>query len=364
MSYYVGLMSGTSADAIDAVLVDFSRSQPRLIHALNFSLPADYRHNVLFLSQSQEKVYPAQIAILDQQMAHLSAQAVQTLLQQSNTTAKDIIAIGSHGQTLYHQPPTTNNKYAYTWQIGDPSLIAYLTGITTVADFRRHDMAAGGQGAPLVPAFHQAVFAGKNYIILNIGGIANITVLSQDPNQAVIGFDTGVGNALMDAWCQQHRQQPLDNKGQWASSALPDTALLDRLLQDPYFHQAPPKSTGRDYFNLTWLQPYLDEDLSPAVVQATLCHLTVTSITQAIQPYTAEALLVCGGGVHNQHLMQLLSQQNPDLQVSSTATYGIDPDWMEAMCFAWLAKQRIEAKTANLPSVTGAEKTVLLGGIY
>lgn len=362
-AYYLGLMSGTSADAIDVALVDFS-TQARLLAACAYPLPDDYRTAVLTLSQSQAPVYPQQLAELDQYAAELFAQAVHHLLQQTEIKLEQIQAIGSHGQTLYHQPKVAKQR-AYTWQIGDPSRIAYLTGITTVADFRRHDMAAGGQGAPLAPAFHQAVFsdAQRKRAVVNIGGIANITVLI--PQQTVTGFDTGTGNALLDAWCWQHRQQRFDAQGQWAASAPHDAKLLARLLDDDYFHLPPPKSTGRDYFQLQWLQQKIGQQThAPATVQATLAQLTATSISQAIQAHAMDELLVCGGGVHNRHLMNLLRQHNPTLAIHSTAHYGVDPDWLEAMCFAWLAKQRLAGQPTNLPSVTGASKAVLLGGIY
>ena len=326
-------------------------------------LPVDFRHAVLTLSQSATAVFPAQLAELDVYAGRLFAEAAQLLLKKAGINAEEITAIGSHGQTLYHQP---QGKFPYTWQIGDPNIIAWQTGITTVADFRRKDLAAGGQGAPLVPAFHQATLHNpfENRLVLNIGGIANLTVLPAAPDSTVIGFDTGPGNALLDAWSQQQRGEPFDRNGEWANSYAPDAKLLEKLLTDPYFQKSPPKSTGRDYFNLAWLQKYAIADLPPGVVQATLLNLTLETISRAVEKFKPQRLLVCGGGVHNAALFAGLTQRLSPCPVQSTAVYGLDPDWLEALCFAWLAKRTLDGQPGNLPTVTGAQQSVVLGGIY
>ncbi len=368
-NHYIGLISGTSADAIDAVLVNASSEGFQLLASHAHPLPDDYHQTVLDLSQSAQPVYPWQIARLDQETAELFAQAVQALLQKAEMSATQIQAIGSHGQTLYHLAPqqTQAGQVPFTWQIGDPNRLAYRTGIPVVADFRRKDMAAGGQGAPLVPAFHYAQFRHpkENRIVLNTGGIANITVLPADTQQAVLGFDTGPANCLMDAWILRHKALSMDENGAWAATGQVLPVLLERCLNDPYFALAPPKSTGRDYFNLSWLAPHLEGlEWTPQNVQATLLQLTIETVIQAIQPYSAHRLLVCGGGAYNAHFMQQLQTQLPHLSVESTEHQGLSPAWVEACCFAWLAQQRLQAQPGNLPSVTGAAQALVLGGLY
>jgi len=365
---FIGLMSGTSIDAIDAVLVDFSDNFPQLIATHQHLWSPTIRQQLLQISQSNQAIFPATLAYLDQRVAEIFAEAVAALLKQTPYKPSDIQAIGSHGQTLWHQPPRCSslNTLPFTWQIGDPNIIAQRTEITTVSDFRRRDLAVGGQGAPLVPAFHAALFRDSNQtqIILNIGGIANITVLPpKNSNDPIIGFDTGTGNGLLDAWTLQHLGTAMDFNGEWASQGKTNQLLLETLLQDAYFSLPSPKSTGRDYFNLQWLQPFLKNEITPQDVQMTLLDLTVESIARSITPFQATKVLVCGGGVHNNLMMNRL---NAVLQIPviSTAALHIDPDWIEASCFAWLAKQTLEKKTGNLPSVTGAKKAVILGGIY
>ncbi|OQW94077.1 MAG: anhydro-N-acetylmuramic acid kinase [Beggiatoa sp. IS2] len=364
-SLFIGLMSGTSVDAIDAVLVEFSNSHIQLKAVHSHLWPTAIRQALLYLSQqTKEQSTLHEIAVLDAQTAEFFAAATLELLKQTQILPHQIRAIGSPGQTLYHHPQGTP---AYTWQLGDPNIIAQLTGIPTVADFRRRDMAAGGQGAPLAPAFHQAIFyhPQENRIVLNIGGIANITVLLSDNTLPVIGFDTGPGNALLDAFIEQQHGIKMDIQGTWAGSGNIQEDLLNLLLTDAYFTLPAPKSTGRDYFNLNWLQQHLvGKDFRPEDIQATLCQLTVETIIQAVVPYTPQRLLVCGGGVHNPFLMNGLAQKLPYCIVESTLTQGIDPDWVEAICFAWLAKQRMEGHPSNLPSVTGASQAVVLGSIY
>lgn len=365
---YIGLMSGTSMDAMDAVLVSFKKNTPEIIATHQHDLPDALHTALLDLVEPGENELQRMME-LDIQVGRLFADAVIQLLKHANTKTNTIQAIGSHGQTLRHLPAS---EYPNTLQIGDPNTIAELTGITTVADFRRRDMAAGGQGAPLVSAFHAAVFRQPDIerVVINIGGIANITYLPADPNTAVNGFDTGPGNGLMDSWIQQNKNERMDNRGQWAASGTVDKTLLSALRDDAYFSLAPPKSTGRDYFNLTWLQDRLNTFASlPAKdIQASLCELTASSIADGINNYAkkAQQILVCGGGVHNQHLMMRLSNLLPQQEVLAThdVVNGLHADVIEAAAFAWLAKQTLEHQAGNVPSVTGARHAVPLGGIY
>ena len=378
---YIGLMSGTSMDSLDAALLDFSvaspqLASPQLLATARTAFPADVRAELLSLcqgfNQNGESSDPRRQQELDQwlvqQFSHLALQ----LLRRQRLQAADICAIGSHGQTVFHRPPCAQRppgqRTGYSLQIANPQHIAQLTGITTVGDFRNADMQAGGQGAPLVPAFHKALFhsAQRSRVIVNIGGMANITVLPA--SGTVTGFDTGPGNVLMDSWIQQHSTHAYDADGRWAAQETPDHELLHRLLQEPFFAQAPPKSTGRELFNLAWLQQQLaalGRALGPAVVQSTLAALTAHSIAEAIRDHApgTQEIFVCGGGAHNKHLMQLLAKYT-SLPVQSTATLGLDPDWVEAAAFAWLAKQTLENKPGNLPEVTGAARPVVLGKIY
>jgi anhydro-N-acetylmuramic acid kinase len=359
--FYIGLMSGTSVDGIDASLVDFSAQLPKLIAFKYQPFTTELRKKIAQISTHQAlllKDYGA----LDCQLGHLLAQAVNQLLAQANIPHSAISAIGSHGQTVFHAP---NDPWPFSLQIGDPNIIAELTQITTVADFRRRDIAAKGQGAPLAPAFHQVLFksAKKNIGVINIGGIANLSVLF---GQQLIAFDTGTGNTLMDYWCQQHLNKPYDHQGEWAKSGQVIGSLLNAFKQTDYFKLSPPKSTGKEYFSVNWLQQHLlaYKHCQPQDIQATLSQLTADSISNAIQQFAKDIdeLLVCGGGAHNHHLMRLLDQQ--PYSVKSTATQGIDPDHVEAMAFAWLAQQTIHRRAGNLTDVTGANTAVMLGGIY
>ncbi|MDD4914618.1 MAG: anhydro-N-acetylmuramic acid kinase [Methylococcales bacterium] len=360
--FYIGLISGTSMDGIDAALLDFSHDKATLQAFFYQPFPAELREKIHAISQAGQKILLTDYGALDTLLGHLFAEAALSLLAAAQIPAERILAIGSHGQTVYHapEPPTP-----FTLQIGDPNIIAQRTGITTVADFRRRDIAAGGQGAPMVPAFHQAVFATDRQLrtIVNIGGIANITVL----DDKVAGFDTGPGNALLDIWHQQHRQQAYDDNGDWAGSGQVQAALLAALKDDPYFDLPAPKSTGREYFSAPWLLQKLNP--FPAIkaedVQATLCQLTADSIAEAIHRYAprSEQILVCGGGAHNGQLMRLLAK-NMRCPVLSTAELGMDPDHVEACAFAWLARQTLNNLPGNLCSVTGAAAPVTLGGIY
>lgn len=363
--YYIGLMSGTSMDAIDAVLVDLANNECRLIAWHSHNIPSEVKQSLTGLIEPA----PDEISLMmqmDVALGKLFADAVNQLLTQSGLQKSDIKATGCHGQTIRHYPTA---HYPATLQIGDANTIAELTAITTVADFRRRDIAAGGQGAPLVPAFHQVIFNNPelDQVILNLGGIANITLLpARDKN--VSGYDTGPANCLLDSWVQQHLRINYDRDGGWGASGHVHPGLLERLLNDPYFSLLPPKSTGREYFNLSWLNEDLKSfpGLAPQDVQATLVELTARSISDAIEQSLpgATRVLACGGGAHNKHLMQRLNELLVEQHVASTASVGVDPDWIEAMAFAWLAKQTMERKTGNLPEVTGAKHPVILGAIY
>ena len=364
--YFAGLMSGTSMDAADAALVDFSGGQPRLTATHRTPLTPELRAALLALcTPSPNEI--ERMAELDARMGEIFADSALALLKKAGVKATEVHAIGSHGQTVRHQP---GGPYPFSLQIGNPVLIAQRTGITTVADFRRADIAVGGQGAPLVPAFHNAVFRSAQHdrVVVNIGGIANITVLPKDATHAVTGFDTGPGNVLLDAWAERHLGKRMDEDGRFAASGQVHEKLLHTLLNDDYFSLTPPKSTGREHFNIAWLDAVLKNysGVTPSDIQATLCDLTAASIAQAIRhyaPHTSE-VLICGGGAHNVHLMQRLRARLSQCAVESTEKHGINPDWVEAMAFAWLAKQTLEGKPGNLPSVTGAKHAAVLGGIY
>lgn len=354
---YIGLMSGTSADGIDAALVDFNQPQPKLIahHYIEYS--SSLRKDILELCQPGPDEIN-RLGTLDVLLGKEFAAAAKILLEKNKLVPEQIRAIGSHGQTIRHHP-----QRQFTLQVGDPNIIAAETSITTVADFRRRDMAYGGQGAPLVPAFHQFIFAdkNKNRAIINIGGIANVTLLSE----CVIGFDSGPGNTLLDAWTEKHLQQPYDKNGAWAAQGTVNQPLLINLLKDPFFKRNPPKSTGPDYFNLSWLEKFLSHQITPVDVQATLVEFTARSIVETIKKYLSTGeMFVCGGGIHNHLLLNRLQDLAQPLTVNSTITLGIDPDWVEAIAFAWLAKQTLEKKTGNLMTVTGARQATILGAVY
>ncbi|MGI9277864.1 MAG: anhydro-N-acetylmuramic acid kinase [Endozoicomonas sp.] len=362
-NYYIGLMSGTSLDALDAVLVECGDDNNiRQLYAVAHNLPRELRQQLVELTLPGDNEIE-KLADAEPAFARESAKAVHQLLEVSGFKASEIEPIGSHGQTIRHRP-----EKGYTLQIGDPSLIAELTGITVVGDFRRRDVAAGGHGAPLVSALHKAVFSSveENRIALNIGGISNITILSNQ--QVVSGFDTGPGNVLMDYWCSKHHQSPYDADGTWAASANPDQRLLAEFLKDPYFQLPPPKSTGRELFNPAWLGAILTDfqALEPAVVQATLCEFTARANANDILKHAPEtrAVYVCGGGAYNKTLIQKLQGALRSIPVHTTAELGVEPDWVEAVAFAWFAKQALARQPANLPSVTGAKGSRILGAIY
>ncbi len=362
---YIGIMSGTSLNGADAVLLGFDENQIKLLHHHSEPFPESLFDALQKLITTQQTSLP-QLGEIDHQLALVYSLAVKKLLHTAGINTSQVQAIGCHGQTIYHQPegPKRNSL-----QLGDPSFLAETSGISVVADLRRRDMAAGGQGAPMVPAFHAAAFrnTSTDRVILNIGGIANITILPSDNDQPVTGFDTGPGNTLLDQWARREQQVAYDNNGEWAASGQLIDALLEKCLADPYFTKAPPKSTGRELFNLPWLEQQLGQNnYSPQDIQATLLELTCQSIVLAIKQYAPNTteIFVCGGGAHNLQLTQRLSQLLSQATVQTTAILGIEPDWVEAAAFAWLARQTVHKQTGNLMSVTGARHPVILGGIY
>ncbi len=360
MNLYIGLMSGTSIDGIDAALVDVESQQ--LIHGITF----DYRHTVkkkLQQIQTHHKHSFETIHQLDRMIGQDFAAAVQALLLQSKVSAREITAIGSHGQTLCH------DSYAetpYTQQSGCAHTIAEITNIPVVADFRTRDMVAGGQGAPLAPLYHQALFAGSsdNIAVINIGGIANISLIMTDNTLA--GWDVGPGNCLMDEWISKHLGQSYDENGHWASKGRIIPELLNAVLADPFFSKAPPKSIGKEYFSLNWLRQYLHQDYKATDVQATLLELTADCIAKTVKQSKANPsiLYLCGGGTHNQALRQAISNKLSDVKVESTAEKNISPDYLEAMMFAWLAKKAMKQEALDLSQVTGSKHSVILGAFY
>ncbi|MDO9974594.1 anhydro-N-acetylmuramic acid kinase [Glaesserella parasuis] len=362
----LGVMSGTSLDGVDLALVNFSQT-PKLIAADFTPMPDTLRVALSQLVKKGETSLQT-LGELDHQLALLYADSIQWFLAKHQLNADDIVAVGCHGQTVWHSP---KGQYPFTMQIGDMNLLAARTGITTVGDFCRRDMAFGGQGAPLVPAFHQAVFSSPERltVVLNIGGISNISVLN--PNQQTIGYDVGAGNTLLDIWIEKHLGKRYDANGEWARTGKIHSALLALLLDEPFFQLPPPKSTGRELFNLEWLEHKLTqiEPLPAEDVQATLVEFTVQSIVQALRQIENpnayhSVLLVCGGGAKNPLIMERLQTHLIDWQVSTTTEYGLDVDYVEAAAFAWLAYQRIHNLPANLPSVTGATQEVSLGAIF
>jgi len=364
--YFIGLLSGTSIDGIDCVLVDFAQDPPRLMATHSEPIPEQLRTSLLILCSAQSVSLPM-LGETDVALGRLFAQAVNAILKEHRLTKDDIIAIGSHGQTVQHQP---SGFAPFTIQIGDPNTICELTGIPTVADFRRKDMAAGGQGAPLTPVFHQYRFASNvsRRAILNIGGISNITLLSQGETHKLTGFDTGPGNVLMDTWIKRHKGVSYDQNGEWAITGKPVQELLDALLADPYFARPSPKSTGRELFNERWLQAHLDSfgSLTPRDVQATLLELTARSIVASVDWKAQEIkeLIVCGGGAHNGALMKRLAALISSCEVVSSESLGLSPDWVEGVAFAWFAYKAWNNEPIDTSLVTGAKHPCLLGGIY
>jgi anhydro-N-acetylmuramic acid kinase len=367
MALYIGLISGTSADAVDAAVVDITADRIELIACHSEPIPQSLG---LALRSVIDNALIERSAFwqLDIQVGELFVRATQALMEKAGVEASQVRAIGSHGQTVFHAPDA---EFPCTVQIGDPNTIAERTGITTVADLRRRDLAAGGQGAPLAPAFHNAVFRTSEHtrVVINIGGIGNLTHLPADDSVPATGFDTGPGNTLMDVWAGRVRGVTMDTDGVWARSGKIQQRLLDSFKTEPYFSLNPPKSTGRELFNLSWLDGHLarlGDEVAAEDVQRTLCELTAGTIAEAVQkhaPGTGE-VLVCGGGVHNPLTMERLAEQLRPVAVRSTMCIGFDPDWVEAAAFAWLAARTMDGEAGNLPAVTGAKHPVILGGIY
>ncbi|MFM1604064.1 MAG: anhydro-N-acetylmuramic acid kinase [Porticoccaceae bacterium] len=364
---FIGLMSGTSMDSIDTVAVTFSNKSLDLLGSYTHSIPAKVKADILTLcAPGLDNVQL--LAETDHRLGELFAEASLALMTQLNLSSKDIVAIGSHGQTIRHQPP--GHKPGFSLQIGNPNQIAALTGCSVIADFRRKDMAYGGQGAPLVPAFHREIFPhpSKTRVIVNIGGISNITIL--EASGGCYGFDTGPGNILLDVWCQKHTNKNYDHEGRWGATGKCSDALLSQLKTHNFFARKGPKSTGREDFNLEWLEEQTRLfEIAPADIQATLALYTAETIAQSIadlaQP--TDEIFVCGGGILNLELIRnlnesLLNRMLPAIQ--STGNIGLDPNWVEACAFAWLAKQRIDMQPGNLPAVTGASQQTVLGCIY
>ncbi|HEY1990900.1 MAG TPA: anhydro-N-acetylmuramic acid kinase [Gammaproteobacteria bacterium] len=361
---YIGLMSGTSADGIDAVLMEFAPA-PRLLATHYSTYPDSVKERTRRVMLGQHSGDPLDEAgSLDSELGELFGAAVLALLEQSGTDPKGVRAIGSHGQTIRHRP---RQRHPFTIQIADPNIIAARTGIAVVADFRRRDVALGGQGAPLLPAFHKLAFGSdtEDRLVLNTGGIANVTLLPAKGE--VRGFDTGPANVLMDMVSREELQRPFDDGGKVAATGKVDAALLASMLQEPYFHLAAPKSTGPELFNRQWLDRHLaGRKLATEDLLATLAELTARSVAEAALQHTAgvKHVYVCGGGANNGHLLARLAAQLPGAAVESTAAIGIDPAWVEAAGFAWLAYRTVNHQPGNLPVVTGAGKYAVLGAIY
>lgn len=372
LSLFLGLISGTSADGIDAALVRFDNDDPQsrceLVHGRTFAWDATLRARLVELGQGGDAKSLDELGTLDVRIAEAFADAALSLLREADVAASQVRALGSHGQTVRHRPlgAAHDGRFPFTMQLGDGNVIAERTGITTVADFRRRDVAAGGHGAPLLPALHAALLSSReeDRAALNLGGIANLTLL---PMQGEVrGFDTGPANALMDAWCERHTGKPFDANGEFAASGNVDEELLARLLDDAWFALPPPKSTGREQFHLDWVISKLQGDESPADVQATLLELSAATVADALraaQPGT-KRLLACGGGVHNPRLLARIAARLHGVAVDSTAAHGVDPDFVEAMGFAWLARQTLLGRPGNLPSVSGAREPRVLGVIH
>tara|TARA_B110000305_G_scaffold92353_1_gene104205 strand:- start:2802 stop:3926 length:1125 start_codon:yes stop_codon:yes gene_type:complete len=366
-SIYIGLMSGTSMDAIDCALVDFSNSKPYQLDFINTEIPHDLREKLLHLCEDHDSQIPL-LGEADVEFARQLALSVEHILELNGLKPSQIAAIGSHGQTIRHQPQQDTSATPFTLQIGDPNTIAELTGITTVSDFRRRDLAAGGQGAPIVPAFHREIFstAEQNRIIVNIGGMSNITLLGKIGT--ISGYDTGPGNVLMDIWIQEHQGHPYDKAGKWAESGKVDDALLALMLEEPYFGLPSPKSTGRELFNKRWLEGKLAElkqQPSPQDIQASLLALTVQTISNAILNQWQEGeIIVCGGGASNHFLMKSLIRTLPEFDLMPSSALGVMEDSMEAVAFAWLALQTLLQRPVDFTQITGSAHPVIAGGVY
>lgn len=362
---YIGLMSGTSMDGVDAVIAEFDETQCEIHQAQTTPYPKILKKQASDLIEKRVTSLE-NLGVLSTALGHFFAESVLDLVKNSSFKLSDIVAIGHHGQTVFHKP---TRPEPFTLQLGNPSVIAAQTGIITVADFRSLDIALGGQGAPLTPVFHNWLFSNPDEIrvVVNIGGIANLTSLH--PDKTLSGFDSGPGNTLMDAWSEQCIGKPYDTNGEWAATGQVLEPLLTYLMADPFFAKKPPKSTGREYFNLDWLKEALVvvKQLRPidADIQATLSELTSQTIANAISKFQSVArIILCGGGVHNAHLVSRLKACLASVVVESSLDHGIDPDWVEATAFAWLARARLKNLKGSCSTVTGARKSAVLGSVY
>ncbi len=364
---YVGLMSGTSMDGVDCALVSINENEILLVDFICNEIPKNLKRELLRLTTN--KLDFKTLGSCDIAIAKLFATTTLEILTKNNLKTTDITAIGSHGQTIWHQPRQIDNVYPFTIQIGDPNTISILTNITTVADFRRRDMAAGGQGAPIVPAFHREFFHSStvNRFILNLGGISNITFLPKNKTKPA-GLDTGPANVLMDAWIKKNLNREFDDKGEWANSGTFSNSLFIELMDEQYFYLPAPKSTGRELFNISWIEAKLSKfnlNIAPEDVQATLMALTVETISREIEKLSETGeILVCGGGAQNIALLDSLQIKLPSFEISSTSNLGIHPDRVEAVAFAWLASKTINYETVDFSPFTGAKHPVIAGGIY
>ncbi len=364
---FLGMLSGTSRDGADTVLVRFAEGRTECIASLCVTYPPGLAEMLGRMVRRRRRPDDDELSLADQQLAEFFSLCAWALLDQAGVGASEVTAIGSHGQTVWHQPSKSGPE---SIQLGNPQCIANLTGIRTVGYFRQADLKMGGQGAPLAPLLHAALLKPEAGIraVLNLGGIANISLINA--SGTAVGYDTGPGNCLVDAWIKKHKGVDYDQGGQWAAGGEVDLRLLELLLADPYFLLQPPKSTGVEHFNIPWLRERLDQLESEATtnsfrdVQATLSELTARSIAAAVGKTTADELLICGGGVHNTDLIRRICRLLPDLRVDTTDACGIDPDWMEGILFAWLARERIAGRLQDTRCITGAREPVLLGEVF
>ncbi|NIP16893.1 MAG: anhydro-N-acetylmuramic acid kinase [Xanthomonadales bacterium] len=361
---YIGLISGTSRDGVDAALVHFEGDRPRLLHAICMPIGEPLKSGLDDLLEARRPPSATEASTLDEFLGRLFAKAARAVAGQAGVEMQDVVAIGSHGQTVWHDP---DGDEPVSLQLGNPGVIARSTGVTTVADFRSADLLAGGQGAPLAPLLHRELFhdTAEDRAVLNLGGIANLTFLPG--SGSISGFDTGPANCLMDLWSRRHLDRPFDRDGAWAAAGTPDDALLEALLEEPYFDRPPPKSTGLEHFNARWLESRLaDREIEAGDVQGTLAELTARTVADGVLRHgpRTHRLLVCGGGSHNTHLMHLLAVHLPDTIVESTSRHGVNPDWIEAVLFAWLGRERLLERPQDTRLITGAQAPVLLGDIH
>ena len=364
--FYIGVMSGTSLDGIDIAYCQIKQESFELLHSGAYPFDKEIKKEVLKAINTSTTL--SKLGELDTRLGKMYADALERFISEKKIDKKQITAIGLHGQTLWHNP---NSNYPFSMQLGNPNVITAQTGVSVVSDFRRKDIALGGQGAPFTPAFHQYLFSRlkANVAVLNIGGMANLTILGEKP----IGYDTGCGNVLMDYWVWLHNSTTFDEDGKWAKSGTPNKELLKQMLSEPYFSKKAPKSTGRELFNGAWIKRELEvfiqkkganSYIKKRDVQATLLELTVSSIVKEIKKNEISLLIVCGGGVKNGYLMHRLQEELKDIEVSSSDKYGASSEFVEAMAFAWLAHERVNKKCVKLSSVTGASKDSILGAIY